>query len=165
MANSIMGDNWKLYMGAGSPIGTGGKDWLFVTGETSSSFNLTADTIEVTEKNSAGWKDFLAGTKSGTINVTCYASNFISPSASTLQEDNRQLYALEKLVAGSKVVCFYGNLQDELNPKGYLFHALVTSISETSEKGNVVSRDITLQITGEVKPVGLIPEATSTTEE
>ena len=117
-----------------------GSDYTMLKGETSSSFNLSADTIEVSDKETS-WKKYVAGYKGGTVDATIYAD----------VDDIAQNELLRSLFYGEEVRCFIGELGDGASPvDGYAFSALVTSIGETYDTGSAIARSISLQITGEV---------------
>lgn len=130
----ILGKNQRVY------ITTSGSSTAIV-GETSSNLNLSADMIEVSDKSSA-WKQYIAGMKGGTLDVTVYADS----------SDAAQMALLRSLIDGdANVSCVVGVSADE----GYAFNALVSSIGESNDMGGAVTRSITLQITGEVREVEL----------
>ena len=117
-------------------------EFIGIEGETTSSLNITCDALEVTNKASA-WKQYIAGDRGATINATLYASD----------DDKQQKDALDGLVKGQKVylVLFKpvagstGNTEIE-----YHAEAIITSIGFTASSGAVATRDIALQITGEL---------------
>jgi predicted secreted protein len=117
-----------------------GSDYTMLKGETSSSFNLSADTIEVSDKETS-WKKYVAGYKGGTVDATIYAD----------AEDAAQKHLISAIFEGGEVKGFIGELGSGSTPvDGYAFSALVTSIGETYDTGNAIARSISLQITGEV---------------
>lgn len=117
-----------------------GGDYTMIKGETSSSFNLSADTIEVSDKDTS-WKKYVAGYKGGTVDATVYAD----------VEDAAQNELLQSLLNGAEVKCYIGEIGDGQVPAdGYAFSALVTSIGETYDTGSAIARSISLQITGAV---------------
>lgn len=133
MAKSL-GNTRKLY------LTTGTTTYNALTGETTSSINLSADMIEVSDK-SASWKEYLAGYKGGTVDATIFAD----------ETDEQQKALLEALHNGTEVKCFLGNLGSNSTPaEGDAFSALVASIGETYDTGSAIARNISLQITGEV---------------
>lgn len=119
-----------------------GSNYTMLKGETSSSFNLSADMIEVSDKE-ASWKKYVAGYKGGTVDATIYADT----------EDSAQKAVLAAIFEGSEVKCFIGEVGTSNTPTdGYAFAALVSSIGETYDTGSAIARSISLQITGEVTP-------------
>lgn len=111
-----------------------------LTGESSSSLNLSADMIDVSDKDT-GWKKYLAGYKGGTADVTVFAD----------ESDAAQKAVLKALHDGTELVCFVGELGDGNTPsEGDAFNALVASIGETYDTGSAIARNVSLQITGAV---------------
>lgn len=136
-----LGNDWKMYVGTKAAIADG--NYTVLLGEQNSSLNITTDLIETTAKEA--WKTFMAGTKGATGNVTLFAD----------VADTQQKTLLASLFSGAEVFCFFGDLRDSTKPVGYSFTALVGSISETADKGSVLSRDVALTATGVVTPNGL----------
>lgn len=129
-----LGNTRKLY------IVTGTNTYAALTGETTSSLNLSADMIEVSDKESA-WKEYLAGYKGGTVDATIFAD----------ETDTQQKAILTALHNGTEVKCFVGSLGTGNTPaEGDAFSALVASIGETYDTGSAIARNISLQITGEI---------------
>lgn len=127
----VLGKDYRLYVSTGTAKAP-------LAGESSSNLNLSADVVEVSGKDSS-WKEFLAGMKGGTVDATLYADN----------EDAAQGAALDALMVGEKVECFFGKLDES----GYSFEAIVTSLGESADIGAAVSRSISMQITGEVTKI------------
>lgn len=119
-----------------------GSSYTMLTGETSSSFNMSADMIEVSDKETS-WKKYVAGYKGGTVDATIYADS----------TDTAQTELLAAIFEGSEVKCFIGEVGASNTPTdGYAFNALVASIGETYDTGSAIARNISLQITGAVTP-------------
>ena len=116
-----------------------GSEYTMIKGETSSSFNLSADTIEVSDKESS-WKKYVAGYKGGNVDATIYAD----------MDDAAQKHLMSAIFEGTEVKCFIGELDGNTPADGYAFNALVTSIGETYDTGSAIARSISLQISGEV---------------
>lgn len=113
-----------------------------LVGETTSTLNLTCDALEVTNKASA-WKEYISGNRGATINATLYADD----------TDKMQKDTLEALMNGQKVEFSLfkapkKNLDDI--EVAYGGDAYITSLGFTCSNGAVATRDITLQIVGEV---------------
>lgn len=131
-----IGFDKKLY------LQVSGSEYTMLKGETSSSFNLSADALEVSDKETS-WRKYIAGYKSGTVDATIYADS----------EDATQKHILKAIFEGNEVKCFIGEVGAGNAPAdGYAFAALVTSIGETYDTGSAIARSISLQITGEVEP-------------
>lgn len=128
-----LGNSRKLYI-----VESNSYDALI--GETTSSLNLSADMIDVSDKDTS-WKQYLAGYKGGTVDVTVFAD----------ETDKNQKAILSALHNGAEVSCFLGSLGTDNTPaEGDAFAALVTSVGETYDTGSAIARNISLQITGEV---------------
>ena len=129
-----LGNSRKLY------IVTSGSNYAALLGETTSSLNLSADMIDVSDKDTS-WKKYLAGYKGGTVDVTVFAD----------EHDAQQKAILAALRNGEEVSCFLGSLGTGNTPvEGDAFSALVTSVGETYDTGSAIARNVSLQITGEV---------------
>jgi predicted secreted protein len=132
------GNKRKLYLTT-TKSQTGPFTWL--TGEQSNSLNLEAEMLESTDKSSE-WRQFIAGIKGATAEVSVFADN---------SADSPQHQLIESLFKGESVYCFIGTLGDGDKPtEGDIFEALVSSISTPNEIGSIVTRSISLQVTGEV---------------
>jgi hypothetical protein len=132
MAKSL-GNTRKLY------IVKSGSNYTALTGETSSSINLSADMIDVSDK-AASWKEYLAGYKGGTVDATIFAD----------ETDAQQVAILDALHNGTELDCFLGELSGNTPANGDAFKALVASIGETYDTGSAIARNVSLQITGAV---------------
>lgn len=132
------GNKRKLYLTT-TKSQNGPFTWL--TGEQSNSLNLEAEMLESTDKSSE-WRQFIAGIKGATAEVSVFADN---------SADSPQHQLIESLFKGESVYCFIGTLGSGDNPtEGDIFEALVSSISTPNEIGSIVTRSISLQVTGEV---------------
>lgn len=96
--------------------------------------------LESTDKSSE-WRQFIAGIKGATAEVSVFADN---------SADSPQHQLIESLFKGETVYCFIGTLASEKPTEGDVFEALVSSISTPNEIGSIVTRSISLQVTGEV---------------
>jgi predicted secreted protein len=132
------GNNMKLY------LTTEGMDELtWITGEQTSSINLSADLLEVSDK-STKWKQYIPSIKGATIDATFFAE----------YGNTQQSALMESLMVGSKVYAFVGEVSEDKPKIGYFFAAYVASISDSFDNAGVVSRSVSLQITGEVETYG-----------
>mgnify|MGYP002518752718 CR=1 FL=1 len=133
-----IGFSKKLYL----QLVKGMDNYTMLKGETSSSISLSADVIEVSDKETS-WKKYVAGYKGGTIDATVYADT----------TDDAQTALMAALLGGTEVNGFIGTIDDEgVKVDGYAFAAIVTSVGETYDTGSAIARTISLQITGEVEP-------------
>ena len=129
----------KMYLTTSS----GGSTYAWLKGEQSNNLNLDAEMLEATDKSSQ-WKQYVPGMKGATADVTVFADN----------EDAGQKSLLKSLFKGDKVYCFIGELGSGNTPsEGDIFEAYVSSISTPNENGSLVTRSISLQITGEVQHI------------
>ena len=115
-------------------------EFTWISGEQTSSINLSVDMLEVSDKSSE-WKQFIPSIKGGTIDATFFAE----------YGNTQQSALIESLMVGSKVYVFVGEIVDEEPKNGYFFAAYVTSISDSFDNAGVVPRSVSLQITGEVE--------------
>ena len=113
-----------------------------IVGETTSTLNITADALEVTNKASA-WKQYIAGNRGATINATLYADD----------SDTMQKTAIESLMNGQKVYFeLFKSPPSNLDnvEVAYSGEAYITSLGFTCSSGGVATRDITLQVHDEL---------------
>ena len=127
-----LGNVMKAYLKVSSAYA-----WL--TGEQTNSVNFTADAIEVSDK-STDWKQYIAGAKGGTIEITVFADN----------TDAQQQEAMTQFRAGAEVDFLIGVLGTGSTPtSGDSGKAIITAVSDTNDYGAVSTRNLSLQITGE----------------
>ena len=134
-----LGIKRKFYLVAGSSAAT----YTWLAGEQTNSFNLTADAIEVSDKETE-WKKFIYGTKGATAEVTVYTDD----ASSSPQKD-----FLKALHQGQTVRCFVGKLGTGQSPtpsEGDVFEAIVNAVSDTSDNGAVATRNLSLTANGAV---------------
>ena len=119
-----------------------GGTYTWLKGEQTNSVNFAADAIEVSDK-STDWKQYIAGAKSGTIDVTIFADN----------SDESQQEARDAFNIGGEVDFFVGTLGTgataDQPTSGDAGKAIVTAISDTNDYGAVSTRNLSLQITGQ----------------
>lgn len=133
------GNKRKMYL----TTALSGSTYTWLAGEQSNSLNLDAEMLEATDKSSQ-WRQYVPGMKGGTAEVTVFADS----------SDAGQKSMLKSLFKGDKVFCFVGELGDGNTPvDGETFEAYVSSISTPAENGALITRSISLQITGEVTHV------------
>ena len=127
----------KLYLTDGK-----GESFQWITGEQTSSINLSADMLEVSDK-STEWKQYIPSIKGGTIDATIFAD----------YGDEQQGILMNSLMVGDEVYVFLGEVDGGNPVHGYMCAAYVTSISDSFDNAGVVSRSVSLQINGEVQNV------------
>ena len=133
------GNKRKMYL----TTAAGGSSYTWLVGEQSNNLNLDAEMLEATDKSSQ-WRQYVPGMKGGTAEVTVFADS----------ADAGQKSMLKSLFKGEKVFCFVGELAEGGTPAdGETFEAYVSSISTPAENGSLITRSISLQITGEVTHV------------
>lgn len=136
---AIAGNKMKVYL---TDATLDQMHWL--AGEQTSSISLSADMVEVSDK-STDWKQYIPAMKGGTIDVTLYAD----------YSNTEQTTLMQSLLVGNMVYVFVGELDESNEMKhGYFCLAYVTSISDSFDNAGVVSRSVSLQITGEVETYG-----------
>lgn len=119
--------------------GAGNYTWL--AGEQSNNFSIDREMLEATDKSS-DFKQFVPGIIGASADVTVFADTDASSPQHTL---------ISALYKGEKVYVFIGTLGDNNTPvEGDAFEAYIASISTPNELSGVVTRSITLQITGEI---------------
>lgn len=108
----------------------------WIAGETSNSLDISRETFGGGDKSSA-WDDFFAGKGSWSGSASFNLDN---------SADKEQITLLNSLVAGTKVLLFIGELdENDAQSDGIGGTAIITSISETNADGSVSSRDISFQ--------------------
>ena len=119
----------------------------WIAGETSNRLDITRETFGGGDKSST-WDDFFAGKGSWSGSAAFNLDN---------SADEEQITLLNSLVAGTKVLLFIGELDEEYaQSDGIGGTAIITSISETNADGSVSSRDISFQ--GDGAPEVVEPE-------
>ena len=128
---AVLGNKRRVYIGAN-------RTWL--TGENTNTLNITAEAVEVSDKDSK-WAQFLSGKKGATATVTVWADN----------TDTQQTAVLTGLFKGEDVKVFIGSLGTGSSiAEGDAFDAVVTSVSDTNDNGSASSRQISLTANGAV---------------
>jgi hypothetical protein len=108
----------------------------WIAGETSNSLDISRETFGGGDKSSK-WDNFFAGKGSWSGSASFNLDN---------SADQEQITLLNSLVAGTKVLLFIGELdEEEKQSDGIGGTAIITSISETNADGSVSSRDISFQ--------------------
>ena len=146
MSKGILGNKRRVYI-----TNADGSTHTVLAGEQSNSLSRSMNTVEVADKDQS-WADFIAGKKSATAEVTVNLDNSASAAQHSL---------LASFHAGTNVFVFIGQLATNSRSEGDAFEAIITAINDTSDQEAVVSRSISLQVTG---PVTHVPGASTSNE-
>lgn len=129
-----LGNTRRVYIITGT-----GNTYTAMKGEQSNSVNRSAESIDISDKDSGAWGSTLAGKKSLTVDVTVYADN----------TDANQKAILDAYYKDQTVKVFIGKLGDGGTPaEGEAFDAVITSISDTNDAGAVATRSMSLASKG-----------------
>lgn len=129
-----LGNKNRVYIVAGA-----GNTYTVMKGEQSNSVNRSAESIDISDKDSGDWGDTMSGKKSLSMDVTVYADN----------KDENQKAILTAFYKGESVKVFQGKLGDDETPtEGELFSAEIISIGDTNDAGAVSTRAMSLQSKG-----------------
>lgn len=114
-----------------------GNTYTALKGEQSNSVNRSAESIDISDKDTGAWGSTMAGKKSLTVDVTVYADN------------TEQKVFLDAFYKDQTVKVFIGKLGDGNTPvEGEAFDAVITSISDTNDAGAVATRSMSLASKG-----------------
>lgn len=129
-----LGNTRRVYIVTGS-----GDTYTALKGEQTNSVNRSAESIDISDKDSGAWGSTMAGKKSLTLDVTVYADN----------TDAQQKALLDAFYKDQTVKVFVGKLGDGGTPsEGEAFDAVITSISDTNDNGAVATRAMSLASKG-----------------
>ena len=118
---------------------TGENTYSVLKGEQSNSVNRSAESIDISDKDTGAWGSTMPGKKSFTMDVTVYADN----------DDVNQKAMLEAFYKDQKVKVFVGVMGENSTPlSGEAFEAVITSISDTNDAGAVATRALSLASIG-----------------
>ena len=127
-----LGNTRRVYIITGD-----GGNYTALKGEQSNSVNRSAESIDISDKDTGAWGSTMAGKKSLTVDVTVYADN------------TEQKVFLDAFYKDQTVKVFIGKLGDGNTPvEGEAFDAVITSISDTNDNGAVATRAISLASKG-----------------
>lgn len=130
-----LGNTRRVYIVTGTSAGT----YAVLKGEQSNSVNRSAESIDISDKDSGSWGNTMAGKKSLTVDVTVYADN----------TDLQQKAILEAFYKDETVRVFVGKLGSDNTPaEGELFEATIVSIGDTNDAGAVATRAMSLASKG-----------------
>ena len=114
-----------------------GNTYTALKGEQSNSVNRSAESIDISDKDTGAWGSTMAGKKSLTVDVTVYADN------------TEQKAFLDAFYKDQTVKVFIGKLGEGGTPaEGEAFDAVITSISDTNDAGAVATRSMSLASKG-----------------
>lgn len=129
-----LGNSRRVYIVTGT-----GDTYTALKGEQSNSVNRSAESIDISDKDTGAWGSTMAGKKSLSVDVTIYADN----------TDTQQKALLEAFYEDQSVKVFIGKMGSGNTPaEGEMFDAVITSISDTNDAGAVATRSMTLASKG-----------------
>ena len=127
-----LGNTRRVYIITGD-----GNNYKALKGEQSNNVNRSAESIDISDKDTGSWGSTMAGKKSLTVDVTVYADN------------TEQKVFLDAFYKDQTVKVFIGKLGDGNTPvEGEAFDAVITSISDTNDAGAVATRSMSLASKG-----------------
>ena len=130
-----LGNSRRVYIVTGD-----GATYTALKGEQSNSVNRSAESIDISDKDTGAWGSTMAGKKSLTVDVTVYADN----------TDTEQKALLNAFYKDQTVKVFVGKMGSGNTPaEGEMFDAVITSISDTNDAGAVATRAMSLASKGE----------------
>lgn len=130
-----LGNTRRVYIVTGD-----GATYTALKGEQTNSVNRSAESIDISDKDTGAWGSIMAGKKSLTVDVTVYADN----------TDTNQKQLLNAFYLDQTVKVFIGKLGSGNTPaEGEAFDAVITSISDTNDAGAVATRAMSLASKGQ----------------
>lgn len=130
-----LGNTRRVYIVTGD-----GASYTALKGEQTNSVNRSAESIDISDKDTGAWGSTMAGKKSLTVDVTVYADN----------TDTNQKQLLNAFYLDQTVKVFIGKLGSGNTPaEGEAFDAVITSISDTNDAGAVATRAMSLASKGQ----------------
>lgn len=116
-----------------------GSSYTVLKGEQSNSVNRSAESIDISDKDSGAWGSTMPGKKSVTLDVTVYADN----------SDAQQKQLLNAFYTDQTVKVFIGKVGSNNTPtEGEAFDAVIVSIGDTNDAGSVATRAMSLASKG-----------------
>lgn len=116
-----------------------GNTYSVLKGEQTNSVNRSAESIDISDKDTGAWGSTMAGKKSFTLDVTVYADN----------ADTHQKAMLNAFYTDQTVKVFVGKVGSNNAPtEGEAFDAVIVSIGDTNDAGAVATRSISLASKG-----------------
>lgn len=132
-----LGNTRRVYIITKSTGENGADVYTALKGEQSNNVNRSAESIDISDKDTGSWGSTMAGKKSLTVDVTVYADN------------TEQKVFLDAFYKDQTVKVFIGKLGNGNTPvEGEAFDAVITSISDTNDAGAVATRSMSLASKG-----------------
>lgn len=129
-----LGNTRRVYIITGD-----GTTYSVLKGEQSNSVNRSAESIDISDKDTGSWGSTMPGRKSLTVDVTVYADN----------NDEDQKKMLNAFYTDQTVKVFVGKMGDGGTPaEGEAFDAVIVSVSDTNDAGAVATRALSLASKG-----------------
>lgn len=129
-----LGNTRRVYIITGD-----GNTYSVLKGEQNNSVNRSAESIDISDKDSGAWGSTMPGKKSFTVDVTVYADN----------TDTEQKALLNAFYTDQTVKVFIGKMGEGNTPaEGEAFDAVIVSISDTNDAGAVATRSMSLASKG-----------------
>jgi predicted secreted protein len=129
-----LGNTRRVYIVTGD-----GNTYNVLKGEQNNSVNRSAESIDISDKDTGAWGSTMPGKKSFTLDVTVYADN----------NDEQQKAILKAFYTDQTVKVFVGKMGEGNTPaEGEAFDAVITSISDTNDAGAVATRAMSLASKG-----------------
>lgn len=129
-----LGNSRRVYIVTGT-----GSSYTVLKGEQSNSVNRSAESIDISDKDTGAWGSTMPGKKSFTLDVTVYADN----------SDAQQKQMLKAFYTDQTVKVFVGKVGSNNTPtEGEAFDAVIVSISDTNDAGAVATRALSLASKG-----------------
>lgn len=129
-----LGNTRRVYIVTGD-----GDTYTVLKGEQNNSVNRSAESIDISDKDTGAWGSTMPGKKSFTLDVTVYADN----------NDEQQKAMLKAFYQDQTVKVFVGKLGEGNTPaEGEVFEAAITSINDTNDAGAVATRSMSLASKG-----------------
>ena len=116
-----------------------GSTYSVLKGEQNNSVNRSAESIDISDKDTGAWGSTMPGKKSFTVDVTVYADN----------ADALQKAVLNAFYTDQTVKVFIGKMGEGNTPaEGEAFDAVIVSVSDTNDAGAVATRSMSLASKG-----------------
>lgn len=129
-----LGNSRRVYIITGD-----GSTYSVLKGEQNNSVNRSAESIDISDKDTGAWGSTMPGKKSFTVDVTVYADN----------TDALQKAVLNAFYTDQTVKVFVGKMGEGNTPaEGEAFDAVIVSIGDTNDAGAVATRSMSLASKG-----------------